>query len=206
MERLAFAAAFATTSLLAACAAKPANTPRPAETRKHAAKAQPARVTTTATQTPCFPGPPLVASSIYSQLQRYSQNMQVNDKPLPSGTFGSCRIDKAIIYAANGSKVAELGCGLLVRTPGVVDFVGAQVGTRAQVVIDRHPQAAQRIVCVSGRGESRCWFRTKDDNEQPATRYTVPGTLPGDMLRGAPALAFFAKRNIVRFHTTMYCH
>jgi hypothetical protein len=123
-------------------------------------------------------------------------------EPVP---FGSCVVRNSIIYSRAGKPVAELGCGILVRVPGIVDFVGAQVGAPAATIVNRYPNAAKRAICVAGKGETRCWFNTSDEQE-PYTRYTVAGTPDSQTLRGPAALAFFSRRRIIRFHETLYCH
>lgn len=142
---------------------------------------------------------------MYTQLERYSPMMGDPTKPPATGKFGTCTIRDSVIVSATGTKIAELGCGLLVHVPGVADFVGAQVGTPATVIIERYKDAEKRAACIAGRNETRCWF-SNGDAEQPYTRYTVAGVPAKPLLRGKAALAFFAPRRVIRFHATMHCH
>lgn len=167
--------------------------------------------------TPCQPDrPPLDAEQVFHQLEQYSAYDHAwRDDETPSGTFGTCTIDRGVIRDRAGVEIAELHCGITVKAPGWIDHLGLQVGARGQDVIDRE-RAHGDLVCVSdGPERSRCWFSGAGDDEQltEADQYTVDGDVmaaagAGDAseVTGAPALAFFAPRTIVELTRRVYCH
>lgn len=126
--------------------------------------------------------------------------------PVPSGRYGTCAVSDGVIRDRTGAEVAQLGCGILVQRPGIVDHVGIAVGASGQQVIDRHAAAEQRIRCIGAGERTRCWFGEDDAAGEPIASYWVAGALPAMLLDGRPALEFFAPRTITSFLMTIYCH
>lgn len=159
-------------------------------------------------RTPCFDGPPLVASTVYRDLERFSASMHIYDgtSPLPAGEYGTCAVRDAELYDSAGASVATLGCGILVKRPGLVDHVGLQVGSPGQLAVERHPNAADRIACVAAGEQTNCWFRDIRDYVEPVATYTVDAPLGADSATGDDAIAILAAHDIAKFHMTIYCH
>jgi hypothetical protein len=157
---------------------------------------------------PCFAGPPLVATSVYYDLERFSASLHMYDgtSPLPTGDYGTCSVRDAEVYDAEGRSVAMLGCGILVKRRGIVDHIGLQIGASGQQVIDRHPGAEKRIVCMAAGEQTECWFRSARDYEEPQATYTIDVPLGAQSLEGAAAIEVLAAATVTRFHMTIYCH
>ena len=158
--------------------------------------------------TPCFPGPPLVASTVFSHVDKFGTGMHVYDgkMPLPNGHYGSCSIKKGALWSANDELVAHINCGLSVKSPGLVDHLGLGIGARGSDVVAREQHGVKRFICVNQDAKSLCWFISKTQNEEPWVKYTVAAKLPAQSLRGKAAATFFAKHTVSAFHVTMYCH
>lgn len=157
---------------------------------------------------PCFDGPPLVASTVYRDLERYSSSPDFWDgrSPMPRRQYGSCTVEEAVIRRADGREVAQLTCGIRVQEPGLLDHLGLQVGAPGRQVIERSPKAADRLVCVAAGDRGHCWVRPQYDAGEPVARYTVLGAPESELLEGAAAVDYFAPRAIESFRMTIYCH
>jgi hypothetical protein len=161
---------------------------------------------------PCLPGPPLVATTVHQQLERFSASVGTWDgrSPLPRGRFGACRVVDGKVIDPAGGVVADLGCGIGVRQRGIVDHLGLQIGDAGADVLAREPNAAARLVCMIGP-RTDCWFRQPDDNGEPRATYTLTDPLPPPegapiTVHGIDAVAVLRARRIERFHMTVYCH
>lgn len=176
------------------------------------AEPEPAVAVPVAGGAPCFPGPPLVATTVHQQLERFSASIGNWDgrAPLPRGRFGDCRVVDGKVIDAAGDVVAELGCGIGVWQPGIVDDLGLQIGAAGADILAREPNAAARLVCMIG-ARTDCWFRDPDDNGEPRATYTLTDPLPAPegspvSVQGADAVAVLRARRVERFHMTVYCH
>ncbi len=159
--------------------------------------------------TPCVPGPPLRAVDIYRTLEKYAWSLYLReDEPAPPPTtYGSCRVDKNVVSAADGTVVAELGCGVRVLVPGIVDGLGLQVGARGQDVLDRAPAPERSLTCVAnGPAQVRCNFERGPDQDTDSDWYVVAGALDTDVLTGAAARAYVASRELVEIEVSVWCH
>ncbi len=159
-------------------------------------------------QTPCFPDQPVLrASKIYKDLEKFSWSM--HDQPgttPPTGTFGTCTVEGVRVLAADGSLVAELGCGVHILKPRIVDDLGLQIGATGKHVLARTPKPQQPLTCFpNGPNQARCRFDRPPDSDTDGTMYVVKGTLE-EPLTGAKARTFFASRKVVEIHTSVWCH
>lgn len=169
--------------------------------------AAPARPTAATHETPCKPGPPLVASELYTALQRFAQPYGTIDDPLPSGTFGTCTVKDGQVRTADGRLVAELTCGVRITSPGIADELGLQLGARGQDVLDQKPRPQTELACrANGPTQVWCQFERPPDHDTDGTSYIVEGTLSEDVLVGDAARAFFAPRTLVEIHYSAWCH
>ena len=162
-----------------------------------------------ASTTPCFPGPPLVATDIYKALEKYAWSLYLSeDEPAPPPTtYGTCKVDKNRVTSADGKLVAELGCGVRVLAPGILDDLGLQLGARGQDVLDRKPKPAHPMTCTAnGPDQVRCMFGRGEDEDTDSTWYVVAGALAEDVLTGAAASTYFAARPIVEIEVSVWCH
>jgi hypothetical protein len=174
-------------------------------TKQPAAPVAPAPVSTT----PCFPGPPLLASNMYTALEKYAWSLYLGeDEPAPPPTtYGTCKVDRNIVSSADGKPVAELGCGVRVLSPGIQDDLGLQLGARGQDVLDRKPKPVRPLTCMAnGPDQVRCMFARAEDSDTDSTWYVVAGTLSEDVLTGAAATRYFATRPVVEIEVSMWCH
>jgi len=163
---------------------------------------------TTPAPTPCFPdGPALRASAIYEKLETFSWSLYAAAGDIkPHGTFGSCTVAGNIVTDADGSTVAELGCGVRILTTGIVDDLGLEIGATGQDVLDRKPRPQQPLTCFpNGADQTRCMFDRPPDHDTDGTMYVVTGSLD-EPITGAKAAKHFASRTIVEIHTSVWCH
>ncbi|MCB9562534.1 MAG: hypothetical protein H6708_19185 [Kofleriaceae bacterium] len=188
---------------LAGCAhAAPAPSPAPAAAP--GAAAAPASAAT-----PCFPdAPALAAADVYQQLERFAWAAYDNpDEPAPTGTFGTCRVERNVVRDAAGAVVAELGCGVRILQPGITDGLGLQLGARGDEVMARTSRAVDSLVCVAnGPDRVRCSFARRDDEDTDPDWYVVAGQLDDDVVTGAAARAFFGPRALVELDVSVWCH
>ncbi|MEO7097108.1 MAG: hypothetical protein ABI175_27860 [Polyangiales bacterium] len=159
--------------------------------------------------TPCFPGPPLVATEMFKTLEKYAWSLYLgpDEAAPPPTTYGSCTVNRNIITSAAGRTVAELGCGVRVLSPGIVDELGLQLGARGQDVLDRKAKPVPALSCMAnGPDQVRCMFERRDDKDTDETWYVVAGTLSEDVLTGPAARRYFATRSIVEMEVSVWCH
>jgi hypothetical protein len=162
-----------------------------------------------ASTTPCFPGPPLVATDIYKALEKYAWSLyaSADDPAPPPTTYGSCKVDKNIVSSADGKVVAELGCGVRILWRGIRDDLGLELGARGQDVLDRKPKPVHPMTCTAnGPDQVRCMFGRGEDEDLDSTMYVVAGTLTEDVLTGPAASTYFAARPIVEIEVSVWCH
>lgn len=159
--------------------------------------------------TPCVPGPPLVALDMYKQLEKYAWSLYLSadeEAPAPT-TFGSCTVNKNVVRAADGTVVAELGCGVRVLSPGIVDDLGLQLGARGQDVLDRKPKPVQPLVCTAnGPDQVRCHFERAADSDTDASWYVMAGRIGDDVLTGDAATRWFSTATVVEIEVSVWCH
>lgn len=191
--------------LLSACgsAAAPA-APRAPEPGKPL-RAEPAM------PTPCFRGdPPLEATKMYTRLEPFAMSLYADPtERAPKGSYGTCTVEKNVVRDEHGRLVAELGCGVRVVVPGIVDEVGVEIGALGQDVLDRKPRPLTGVVCHSnGPEQTRCGFERPEGSDTDPSSYVVAGELPAgvEVLTGDAARAFFAERQIVELHVSLWCH
>lgn len=159
--------------------------------------------------TPCFPGPPLVAADMFKALEKYAWSLYLGpDEPAPPPTtYGSCKVDRNRVTSADGKLVAELGCGVRVLSPGILDDLGLQLGAHGQDVLDRKPKPVRPMTCMAnGPDQVRCMFERGEDEDTDASWYVVAGSFAGDVLTGPAASAYFAARPIVEIEVSVWCH
>jgi hypothetical protein len=160
---------------------------------------------TTPSPTPCFPdGPPLRASAIYKTLEKFSWSLyDAPGEPPPTGTFGTCSVVGNRVTAADGSTVAELGCGVRILKTGIVDDLDLEIGATGQDVLDR---TSRPLTCFpNGPDQTRCMFDRPPDHDTDGTMYVVNGSLD-EPITGAKASKYFASRTIVEIHVSVWCH
>ena len=175
-------------------------------TTKESPVAAPAPVAST---TPCFPGPPLVAKDMFKTLEKYAWSLYLSaaETAPPPTTYGSCKVDRNIVTSADGKVVAELGCGVRVLSPGILDDLWLQLGARGQEVLERKPKPVHPMTCMAnGADQVRCMFERGEDEDTDSTWYVVAGTLAEDVLTGAAASTYFAARPIVEIEVSVWCH
>lgn len=177
--------------------------PSPAPSQPAAAVASP---------TPCFPDrtEPLVALDMYKELEQHAMGwaMPEDERP-PPVPYGTCEITNSQVRAADGTLVAELGCGVRILVPGIRDNLGLELGTgaRGQDVLDRLGAPTPPFTCwANGPEQTRCRPDRADDSDTDASSYVVAGSVPGDALTGADAVAFFAPRELVELAVSVWCH
>jgi hypothetical protein len=156
---------------------------------------------------PCFPdGPPLEASALYQQLERHAMSFMQPESAPPPEAFGTCKVSGTMVRAADGTPVAELGCGVRILTRGIRDDLGLELGARGQDVIDRTPAPRPRMFCTAnGPGQARCGLERTEEDDLDGTAYVVAGDVD-DVLVGADAEAFFGPKTIIEIHTSVWCH
>jgi hypothetical protein len=159
--------------------------------------------------TPCFPGPPLVAGAMYEALEKYAWSLYLseNEPAPPPTTYGTCKVERNVVSAADGKVIAELGCGVRVLSPGILDDLGLQLGARGQDVLDRKRKPVRPLTCMAnGPDQVRCTFERELDSDTNSTWYAVGGALAEDVLTGDAATTYFAPRSIVEIDVSMWCH
>jgi hypothetical protein len=183
---------FLSTIALAACAASAPPASRPSAQR---------------TTAPCFPEKPaLRAQDIYTQLESFAESLYAGeDTPPKQGTFGTCSVERNVIFAADRSIVGELGCGVRILVPGIQDELGLEVGARGRDVLDRK-KPLRRLECIpNGPDQARCMFERAPDTDTDGTWYVVRGAL-ATTITGDEALAYFAQRPIIEIEYSVWCH
>ncbi len=165
-----------------------------------------------ASRVPCFPErtEPLVALDMYRQLEKHAMSwMMPDDERVPPEPYGTCQVASSQLRAADGTLVAELGCGVRILVPGIRDDLGLELGTgaRGQDVLDRLPAPTPPLTCwANGPDQTRCRPDRADDSDTDASSYVVAGSFAGDALTGEEALAFFAPRPLVELDVSVWCH
>jgi hypothetical protein len=170
------------------------------------------REPTNASATPCFAdAPPLAARDIHQTLEKHSwwlPGTDQNEAPPPE-PFGTCTAHKGKVTAADGTLVAELGCGVHVYVRGIHDELGLGIGATGADVIARWNTPHGPMQCFNnGPGMSRCSFDRPPDGDTDLTSYVVAAELPAgtDVLTGDAAERLFAPREIVQFMYSAWCH
>jgi hypothetical protein len=155
--------------------------------------------------TPCFPGQPLDAWKLYRDLEPYSTLF--SDYERKTTSYGTCTVDDAALREADGSLVAELGCGVRVVRAGIVDEHGAHVGMRGSELVTRlarHTWFETRCV-ANGPEQTRCAYLGGEGSPR-GNEYVVAGGIGEQILLGDQALAFLRTRTIVEMHVRTTCH
>lgn len=150
-----------------------------------------------------------MANELYKQLEAYSWSVYLgpDEAPPPPTTFGTCTVNRNIVRAADGTIVAELGCGVRVLAPGIVDDLGLQLGARGQDVLDRKPKPVQPLVCTAnGPDQVRCRFEREPDRDTDSSWYVLAGHLGEDVLTGEAAARWFGPARIVEIEVSVWCH
>lgn len=162
-----------------------------------------------ASDTPCISGSPLAAKDLHARLEPYAWSLYLRDDEPgpPPTTFGTCKVVRNKVSAADGTPVAELGCGVRILVPGIVDELGLQVGARGQDVLDRQPKPLRPMTCMAnGADQVRCMFARGENEDTDATWYVVAGSLSEDVLTGRAARSYFAARRVVEIEFSVWCH
>lgn len=158
--------------------------------------------------TPCFPDQPVLrASTIYKDLEKFSWSLyDTSSGPPERGTFGTCTVEGGRVSAADGTLVAEIGCGVHILAPRIVDDLGLQIGATGKDVLARKPRPQQPLSCFpNGPTQTRCQFDRPPNSDTDGTMYIVEGVLD-EPITGAKARTYFAPRTIVEIHTSVWCH
>lgn len=159
---------------------------------------------------PCFDGPPLVAANVQVHLRRYSSSVVYADpeRPLPSTTYGRCKVRDATLFDGRGRRLARLHCGMEVERRGFIDHLGLEVGATGAMVIERtRPEKHQVLSCIGYLKGSRCGYYSNRGVGEPPTSYIVKRKLPdGTRLTGADAERFFRGQRVARLFVTGACH
>jgi len=158
---------------------------------------------------PCFAKRDvLVATEVATDLAAYAQYMGDDDKPPPKSRYGTCTIDEHQLRDASGKLVAELGCGITVYVPGIIDSLGFEVGDPGREVAAAHDalDPSRKLICVAEETtHTRCWYTSGDGQEHASHTFAVPHT--GDEpLQGSAARAVFDAHPIARFVESNSCH
>lgn len=136
------------------------------------------------------------------------------------GTWGTCTANRGIIRDPDGSLVARLGCGLVIKRSGLVNELGIEVGMRGEQVLEAYGDGpSSRLACMSTyeprRRRTYCWIAVESVDDQRTTStwgYTVWGRLPtsevdtGGTVIGEKALAFFRTRTVLEMTSRGNCH
>lgn len=166
-------------------------------------------VPTAATENPCFAHqPPIKATAMHEALEKYAWSLYLSeDEPAPPPTtYGTCTVDRNKVTAANGTPVAELGCGVRVLTRGIVDDLGLQIGATGTDVISRK-HATTALTCFpNGIESSRCRFERAEENDTDDDFYVVAGYVGDEPVTGDAALAFFRSKTILEVDVSVWCH
>jgi hypothetical protein len=159
------------------------------------------------TSNPCFAGKPsIVATEMWRTLEKYSWSLH-SDTPPPPTTYGSCKVERNKVTTANGTLVAELGCGVRVVTKGVKDELGLELGALGKNVLARKHKPVPKLTCYgNGPDQTRCHFDRDEDSDTDATSYVVAGALGADVLTGDAAAKLFSARPIVEIGVSIWCH
>ncbi len=146
---------------------------------------------------------------MWKTLEKYSWSVYLSetDSAPPPTTYGTCKVNRNRVTAANGSLVAELGCGVRVVTKGIKDELGLEIGAVGKDVLARKPKPLTKLTCFgNGPGQARCQFERPDDNDTDSTSYVVAGTLGEDAVTGDAAIKFFSSRPLVELGVSIWCH
>lgn len=195
--------------LVVACGAPDVRRASPPTAPRGAAPATPVASPST---TPCFPGPPLAALDVYHRLEKYAWSLYASaedeERVPPATTFGSCTVDRNVVRAADGTVVAELGCGVRVLSRGILDDLGLQLGAHGQDVLDRKPKPVPPLVCTAnGPSQVRCHFERPEDSDTDASWYVLAGSLgDADVLEGERAVRWFSTATVVEIEVSVWCH
>lgn len=136
----------------------------------------------------------------------------------PKGTWGTCTVNKGVVRERDGTRVAEIYCGLDILVPGLVDDHGIGVGAIGEQVLEAYGDGPSSTIVCAHTFEpkvrrARCWI--PDDPSFARGRrwsYVVAGRLPetdaerGWLVRGEAALAFFRTRTILEIEHRGACH
>ena len=161
---------------------------------------------------PCFAGaPPLVADDVHKQFEKHADFLWAGSDTgaPPPETFGTCTVHEGNIRAADGTVVAEIGCGLQINVRGIRDDLGIEIGARGADVLSAWTEPHGQMECLgNGPSQTRCRYDRAEDSDTDFTAYIVAGGLPAgsDALTGAAAERFFAEREIVQIWHSVWCH
>jgi hypothetical protein len=165
-----------------------------------------------ATRAPCSLGKrPLEASWIYRQVEGHIRD-HVEGEDVRPVRLGSCVFDGTILseYGPNYSRVvvAEIGCGVRILRPGVLDHAGFEVGVTGAEVIERRSGEGQMRCRANGPDHARCWFQPSESNgsESNPSEYVVAGTVGDEDLVGDRAIGFFSIRTVTEMLANVWCH
>jgi hypothetical protein len=124
---------------LAACGGGPRPAAAPAPAAPSPPTAAPPTAAPTAGANPCFDGaPPLVAGELHGRLEKHTWSWsQDGDEVPPPERLGTCTAHRGKLVTADGTVVAELGCGVQIFTRGIRDDLGLEIGARGADVIER---------------------------------------------------------------------
>lgn len=200
--------------VVAGCGARatgPEVAPAPASTARAAGAVAPGRA-----GAPCFPARAgLPARELYDRLERHSWAAMDPEAAVPAERFGGCEVDRGVVRAADGSIVAELGCGVRIMAAGITDELGLAVGARGADVVARWagpdaPGHGQLVCTGNGPAQVRCRFDRPDDGDTALTAYVVGGALDAgvDVLAGPAAEAWLGgpTRRLEEIWYSVWCH
>jgi hypothetical protein len=171
-----------------------------------------ARVVPGVTPAPCSLGKrPLEAQWIYHQVEAHIHD-QVEGQEVRPFRLGSCVFDGSILseYGPSYSRVvvAEIGCGVRIMRPGVLDHAGFEVGVTGAEVIERRSGEGQMRCRANGPDHARCWFQPPESEGESGnpSAYVVAGTIGEEDLVGDAAIGFFSMRTVTEMLANVWCH
>jgi hypothetical protein len=164
------------------------------------------------TRAPCGLGNrPLEASWIYHQVEGHIRTSTEGEIVHPV-QLGSCVFDGETLSESgpNYSRVvvAEIGCGVRILRPGVLDHAGFEVGVTGAEVVERRAGEGRMHCRANGPDHARCWFQpfASDGNESNPSEYVVAGTVGDEDLVGDKAIGFFSIRTVTEMLANVWCH
>lgn len=154
---------------------------------------------TTARASPCFRGPPVLASTTWEQISGIDPETWDNgeDVVIHDRSFGRCTVRDGTVYGPGGAKLATIESGISIWRPGFIDPYGLEVGVSGKQVLERTGGAV--FVCSASASGSTCKLR---DYDGPfGIVYFVAKRVTGDKtLSGRRAALFFSRQRVKSFH------
>jgi hypothetical protein len=168
---------------------------------------------------PCFPDKKSVR--IDHRLWALAPDLDENYEYVGGkGAWGTCTANRGVIRDRDGSLVAMLGCGLVVKGSGLANELGIEVGMRGAQVLEAYGDGPSSMLACRSTYEPHqrrtyCWIPMDHVDQRLTTStwgYTVWGRLPksavdeNGIATGENALAFFRTRTVLEMTDRGSCH